>query len=65
MRRSAVESKRNYVPRTTKDFHATREALAPDRCFPVGTGPARCPVSDDIEAIGLRELASDPLVRHR
>ena len=61
--RWAVEIKWSRVPRTTKGFHLAREALAPDRCFLVGTGPDRYPVSDEVEAIGLRELAAELLAR--
>lgn len=63
--RWAVEIKWSRVPRTTKGFHLAREALAPDRCFLVGTGSDRYPVTDDVETIGLRELASDLLARPR
>ena len=61
--RWAVEIKWSRVPRTTKGFHLAREALAPDRCFLVGTGTDRYPVSDAVEAIGLRELAAELLGR--
>ena len=60
--RWAVEIKWSRVPRTTKGFHLAREALNPDRCFLVGTGPARYPVSDGVEAITLRELAAELLL---
>ena len=58
-KRWAVEIKWSRVPRPTKGFHLAREALAPDRCFLVGSGPDRFPVSDEVEAIGLRELAAE------
>lgn len=61
--RWAIEIKWSRVPRTTKGFHLAREALAPDRCFLVGTGPERYPVTDAVEAIGLRELAAELLAR--
>ena len=61
--RWAIEIKWSRVPRTTKGFHLAREALVPDRCFLVGTGPDRYPVSDDVEAISLRELAAELLAR--
>ncbi len=51
------------MPRTTKGFHFAREALAPDRCFLVGAGSDRYPVSDEVEVIGLRELAAELLAR--
>ena len=63
MRRCAVEIKWSRVPRPTKGLHFAREALAPDRCFLVGAGPDRYPVSDEVEAIGLRELAAELLAR--
>lgn len=50
-------------PRTTEGFQLAREALAPDRCFPVGVGSDRYPVTDAVEAIGLRELAAELLAR--
>ncbi len=61
--RWAVETKWSRAPRPTKGFHLAREALAPDRCFLVGTGPDRYPVNDKVEAIGLRELAAELLAR--
>ena len=61
--RWAVETKWSRAPRPTKGFHLAREALAPDRCFLVGTGPDRYPVTDEVEAIGLRELAAELLGR--
>ena len=61
--RWAVEIKWSRVPRTTKGFHLAREALAPDRCFLVGTGPGRYPVTDTVEAISVRELAGELLAR--
>ena len=56
--RWAVEIKWSRVRRTTKGFHLAREALAPDRCFLLGTGPDRYPVTDEVEAISLREVAA-------
>ena len=61
--RRAVEAKWSRVPRTTKGFHLAPEALAPDRCFLVSTGPDRYPVTDTVEAISLRELAAELLAR--
>ena len=61
--RWAVEAKWSRVPRTTKGFHLARAALAPDRCFLVGTGPDRYPVTDEVEAISLRELAGELLTQ--
>ena len=62
-KRWAVGVKWSRVPRTTKGFHLAREALKPDRCFLVGTGPDRYPVTDEVEAISLRELAAELLAR--
>ena len=39
------------------------EELAPARCFLLGTGPDRYPVGNEVEAIGLRELAAELLAR--
>ena len=61
--RWAIEIKWSRVPRPTKGFHLAREALKPDRCFLVGTGPDRYPVTDEVEAIGLRELAAELFAR--
>lgn len=61
--RWAIEIKWSRAPRTTKGFHLAREALAPDRCFLVGTGPDRYPLTDAVEAIGLRQLAAELLER--
>lgn len=61
--RWAVETKWSRAPRPTKGFHLAREALAPDRCFLVGTGPDRYPVTNEVEAIGLRELTAKLLTR--
>ena len=61
--RWAVEAKWSRVPRPTKGFHLAREALAPDRCFLVGTGPDRYPVTDGVESISLHELAAELLAR--
>ena len=58
-KRWAVEIRWSRVPRPTKGFHLAREALAPDRCFLVGSGSDRFPVSDEVEAIGLPELAAE------
>ena len=57
--RWAVEIKWRRVPRPTKGFHFARAALEPDRCFLVGSGSERYPVTDEVEAIGLRELATE------
>ena len=61
--RWAVEAKWSRIPRPTKGFHLAREALAPDRCFLVGTGPDRYPVTDGVESISLHELAAELLAR--
>jgi len=41
-----------------RGFHSAREDLKPDRSFNVYLGEDRHPVAQDIEAIGLRELAA-------
>ena len=61
--RWAVETKWSRAPRPTKGFHLAREALAPDRCFLVGTGSDRYPVTEGVEAISLRDLAAELLAR--
>jgi hypothetical protein len=55
----AVEIKRNVAPRLDLGFHAAREDLKPARSFVVHGGDDRFPLAQDIEAIGLVELAGE------
>ncbi len=53
----AVEIKRGLAPKLARGFHHAREDLEPKRAFAVYSGDERYPVSEGVEAIGLRELA--------
>lgn len=61
--RWAIEIKRGLVPRVEKGFHLAREDLGPARSFVVYSGDDRYALSDDITAIGCRDLARE-LVAH-
>ncbi len=54
--RWAVEVKSGLSPRLEKGFHFARQDLKPARSFVVYSGDDRFPLSEDVEAIGLREL---------
>ncbi len=54
----AVEIKRGLAPRLDKGFHHARQDLNPKRSFVVYSGVERYPKGDDVEVIGLGELAS-------
>lgn len=53
----AIEIKRGAAPRIDRGFHHAREDLRPDRSFVVYGGEERYPLGQEIEAIGLREMA--------
>ena len=53
----AIEIKRGLTGSPGKGFHNAREDLSPERAFVVYAGDERYPVSKDVEAIGLREMA--------
>jgi len=53
----AIEIKRSLSPRIEKGFHSARADLGPDQSFVVHAGTDRYPLTDGIEAIGLRALA--------
>jgi hypothetical protein len=55
--RWAIEVKRGLTAKPERGFHVACEDLQPARRFVVYSGDARFPVSADLEAIGLRELA--------
>lgn len=57
-RRWAVEIKRGLAPKLDKGFHHAREDLEPARSFVVYSGEERYPKSEDVEVIGLGELAA-------
>jgi hypothetical protein len=54
----AIEIKRALAVRSERGFHNAREDVRPARSFVVHAGEDRYPVSEGIEAISLRELAS-------
>jgi len=53
----AIEIKRSLSARPTKGFHNACEDLKPQQAFIVHAGEDRYPVSDNVEAISVRELA--------
>jgi len=53
----AVEVKRSLAPKVQRGFHEACADLQPSRRFVVYGGTERYPLSEDIEVIGLRELA--------
>ncbi len=54
----AVEVKRGLTAGPSRGFHNAREDLKPRRSFVVYSGKERYPITKDVEAIGLREMAS-------
>jgi len=55
----AIEIKRGLSARLEKGFHHAREDIKPDKSFVVYAGEERYPITEDIEAIGLPELAQE------
>jgi len=56
--RWAVEIKSGLSPRLGRGFHQAREDVKPARSFVVYAGETRYPLAEDVEAIGLREMAA-------
>lgn len=56
--RWAIEVKRSLSPSVRRGFHTAAEDVGPDFAYVVYPGDERYPVSDGIEAIGLRELVA-------
>lgn len=54
----AIEIKRGLTTSPGKGFHNAREDLEPRRSFIVYSGDERYPVTKEIEAIGVKEMAS-------
>jgi hypothetical protein len=54
----AVEVKGGLRPKADRGFHNAREDLNPMHSFVVYSGTERYPIAKDVEAIGLREMAS-------
>ncbi len=57
--RWAVEVKRSLSARPKKGFHLASEDIKASRRFVVHAGEDRYPVSEDIEAIGVRKLVGE------
>lgn len=57
--RWAIEIKRSLSPRVERGFHLACADLEPSRAFVVYAGDARYPLSESLEAIGIRELAAE------
>lgn len=55
----AIEIKRGLSARVERGFHNAYEDLKPARAFLVHAGEDRYPVSEQLEAIGLRELMNE------
>lgn len=55
----AIEIKRARSAKVKKGFHIACKDLQPDRAFIVYAGEDRYPISDNLEAISLRELAEE------
>ena len=55
----AVEIKRSLSPRVSRGFHLCCADLEPARAFAVHAGDDRYPLSDTLEAIGVRALAAE------
>ncbi len=53
----AIEIKRGLAPSLSRGFHNARADLKPDKCFIVNSSDSRHPVADNVEAIGLRQMA--------
>ncbi len=56
--RWAIEIKYGLSAKPRRGFHHAREDLKPDRSFVVHSGEGHHPVTKDIEACGLREMAA-------
>ena len=54
----AIEIKRGLSGALGRGFRNAVEDIRPERCFVVTAGTDRYPVAEDVEAIGLREMAS-------
>lgn len=54
----AIEIKRSLSARVSRGFHIARQDLNPDRAFVAYAGDERYLVAEDLEAVGVRELAT-------
>ncbi len=55
----AIEIKHSLSPKLKKGFHHAVEDVKPDKCFVVYAGQERYPISKEIEAISLCDLAQE------
>lgn len=55
--RWAIEIKLGLSPKLQKGFHSARADIEPDRSFVVYSGSKRYPMSSEVEAISVHELA--------
>ena len=60
----AIEIKRGLSAKVERGFHNAREDIQPAKTFIVYTGQERYPVSEGVEAIGLRDMAQELEKRH-
>ncbi|MDP6352600.1 MAG: ATP-binding protein [Alphaproteobacteria bacterium] len=54
----AIEIKHGLTASPSRGFHHAREDLKPKRSYLVHSGDDRYPITKDVEAIGLREMAA-------
>ncbi len=57
--RWAIEIKHSLSPKLERGFYHARAEVEPSRCFVVYPGEERYPIKKGVEAISLRELASE------
>ena len=57
--RWAIEIKRSLSARVSRGFHLACADLKPARAFVVHAGDDRYPMSETLEAVSVRELATD------
>ena len=55
----AIEIKRSLSPKVSRGFHSACEDIKPDRRFVVHAGDDRFPISRELEAISVRQLAEE------
>ena len=60
----AIEVKLGLSPKCERGFYLAREDIRPDRSFIVYSGSDRYPLSPEIEAISLKELAQELAALH-
>ena len=55
----AIEIKRGLTPKLTRGFHNARDDIEPSRSYVVYSGEERYQLAEDVEVIGLYELAAE------